>query len=80
ELVYEGYIFMNTTDVHSEGSYRCEVSTEAPFFRTVKGESEMRIYGNVTESGKKMKEREYYICSQWAATKSCGPIRNIVTP
>ncbi|KAF8794741.1 hypothetical protein HNY73_002683 [Argiope bruennichi] len=41
----EGYIFMYKTDVHSEGTYRCEVSTEAPFFRTVKGESEMRIYG-----------------------------------
>lgn len=36
---------MYKTDVYSEGTYRCEVSTEAPFFRTVKGESEMRIYG-----------------------------------
>ncbi|GFQ87212.1 c2-set_2 domain-containing protein [Trichonephila clavata] len=42
----EGYIFMSKTDVNSEGTYRCEVSTEAPFFRTVKGESEMRIYVN----------------------------------
>ncbi|CAL1289414.1 unnamed protein product [Larinioides sclopetarius] len=42
----EGYIFMHKTDVFSEGTYRCEVSTEAPFFRTVKGESEMRIYVN----------------------------------
>ncbi|KFM69186.1 hypothetical protein X975_26567, partial [Stegodyphus mimosarum] len=37
---------MPTTDVNSEGIYRCEVSTEAPSFQTVKGEQEMRIYVN----------------------------------
>ncbi|KFM75578.1 hypothetical protein X975_20379, partial [Stegodyphus mimosarum] len=37
---------MPRTDVDSEGSYRCEVSTDAPTFRTVKGEREMRIYVN----------------------------------
>ncbi|CAL1265652.1 unnamed protein product [Larinioides sclopetarius] len=42
----EGNIYMPTTDVNSEGIYRCEVSSEAPIFRTVKGEREMRIYVN----------------------------------
>ncbi|XP_035222730.1 uncharacterized protein LOC118195512, partial [Stegodyphus dumicola] len=41
----EGNIFMSKTDVDSEGNYRCEVSTDAPVFQTVKGEREMRIYG-----------------------------------
>lgn len=36
---------MNSTDVNSEGRYKCEVSTEAPSFKTVRGEGEMRIYG-----------------------------------
>lgn len=36
---------MPTTDVKSEGIYRCEVSSEAPIFGTVKGERELRIYG-----------------------------------
>ncbi|GBM15107.1 hypothetical protein AVEN_242154-1 [Araneus ventricosus] len=40
-----GNIFMPYTDVDSEGIYRCEVSTEAPNFQTVKAEREMRIYG-----------------------------------
>ncbi|GFW83653.1 uncharacterized protein TNCV_2205011 [Trichonephila clavipes] len=42
----EGNIYMPTTDVNSEGIYRCEVSTESPHFRTVRGEREMRIYVN----------------------------------
>ncbi|KAG8186080.1 hypothetical protein JTE90_027074 [Oedothorax gibbosus] len=41
-----GNIFMPYTDVESEGIYRCEVSTEAPNFQTVKAEREMRIYVN----------------------------------
>ncbi|XP_015905257.1 synaptogenesis protein syg-2 [Parasteatoda tepidariorum] len=41
-----GNIFMPYTDVDSEGIYRCEVSTEAPNFQTVKAEREMRIYVN----------------------------------
>ncbi|KAG8187092.1 hypothetical protein JTE90_023934 [Oedothorax gibbosus] len=48
DLCKEGNIYMSKTDVHSEGIYRCEVSTEAPFFRTVKREREMRIYVNPT--------------------------------
>lgn len=39
---------MSKTDVDSEGTYRCEVSTEA-LFQTVRGEREMRIYGKVQE-------------------------------
>ncbi|GFY62206.1 ig-like domain-containing protein [Trichonephila inaurata madagascariensis] len=39
-----GNIYMPYTDVESEGIYRCEVSTEAPNFQTVKAEREMRIY------------------------------------
>ncbi len=38
---------MFNTDVNSEGRYKCEVSTEAPSFRTVRGEGEMRIYGKL---------------------------------
>ncbi|GIY71461.1 uncharacterized protein CEXT_464111 [Caerostris extrusa] len=33
----KGNIYMPTTDVNSEGIYRCEVSSEAPIFRTVRG-------------------------------------------
>ena len=41
----KGNIYMPNTDVNSEGRYKCEVSTEAPSFKTVRGEGEMRIYG-----------------------------------
>ncbi|XP_015915385.2 cell adhesion molecule CEACAM6 isoform X2 [Parasteatoda tepidariorum] len=37
-------IKMHVTDLHSEGSYRCEVTAEDPFFQTVMDEKEMRVY------------------------------------
>ncbi|XP_054706943.1 uncharacterized protein LOC129216751 [Uloborus diversus] len=37
-------IQMYKTDLASEGTYRCEVSAEAPFFQTVMDEKELRVY------------------------------------
>ncbi|KAF8794739.1 hypothetical protein HNY73_002681 [Argiope bruennichi] len=37
-------IQMYKTDLASEGTYRCEVSSEAPFFDTVRDEKELRVY------------------------------------
>ncbi|KAM7302477.1 uncharacterized protein ISCGN_017993 [Ixodes scapularis] len=37
-------VFLEKTDLNTEGMYGCEVSTEGPGFKTVKGERELRIY------------------------------------
>ncbi|CAL1289416.1 unnamed protein product, partial [Larinioides sclopetarius] len=37
-------ILMYKTDLGSEGTYRCEVSSEAPAFDTVRDEKELRVY------------------------------------
>ncbi|XP_054709141.1 uncharacterized protein LOC129218844 [Uloborus diversus] len=38
------HVFLNSTDLNSEGLYGCEVSGEAPSFSTAKSEDEMRVY------------------------------------
>ncbi|XP_055952969.1 synaptogenesis protein syg-2-like [Argiope bruennichi] len=55
-----GNIFMPYTDVDSEGIYRCEVSTEAPNFQTVKAEREMRIYVNPSSKPVILGTKPYY--------------------
>ncbi|GFS79642.1 c2-set_2 domain-containing protein [Nephila pilipes] len=60
----EGYIFMNKTDVNSEGIYRCEVSSEAPSFRTVKAESDMRIYVNPSSAPAIVGVKNQYIIGE----------------
>lgn len=55
-----GNLYMPYTDVDSEGSYRCEVSTEAPTFQTVKGEREMRIYVNPAHRPQISGTKPYY--------------------
>ncbi|XP_064456670.1 uncharacterized protein LOC135367370 [Ornithodoros turicata] len=37
-------VFLEKTDLNTEGMYGCEVSTESPGYRTVKGERELRVY------------------------------------
>ncbi|CAG2111059.1 unnamed protein product, partial [Medioppia subpectinata] len=39
-----GNVFLSMTDLHTDGTYRCEVSAEAPSFQTVKREKELRVY------------------------------------
>ncbi|GFX67949.1 ig-like domain-containing protein [Trichonephila clavipes] len=39
------HVYLYKTDLNTEGTYGCEVSTEAPSFRTVKADKELRIYG-----------------------------------
>ncbi|XP_076330228.1 uncharacterized protein LOC143235866 [Tachypleus tridentatus] len=39
-----GHVYLQKTDLESEGIYRCEVSAEAPSFQTERGEKELRIY------------------------------------
>ncbi|XP_076370278.1 uncharacterized protein LOC143256662 isoform X2 [Tachypleus tridentatus] len=38
------HVYLEKTDVNSEGSYGCEVSTEAPSYRTVKADKNMNVY------------------------------------
>ncbi|XP_054707914.1 uncharacterized protein LOC129217610 [Uloborus diversus] len=66
----EGNIYMSKTDVNSEGTYTCEVSTEAPFFQTVKGEREMRIYVNPT-SPPVIRSRKQHFFSGEMVNVSC---------
>ncbi|XP_064470697.1 uncharacterized protein LOC135385350 [Ornithodoros turicata] len=40
----ESNLYLNTTDLNSEGKYRCEVSAESPSFQTERGQKEMLIY------------------------------------
>ena len=42
---------MHKTDLNSEGTYRCEVSAEAPYFQTVMDEKELRVYGMYLQMG-----------------------------
>lgn len=44
EKSLKGHIYLYKTDLNSEGTYRCEVSAEAPSFQTVREEKDMRIY------------------------------------
>lgn len=39
-----GHVFLYKTDMNTEGTYRCEVSAEAPSFQTVREEKEIRVY------------------------------------
>ncbi|XP_076333671.1 uncharacterized protein LOC143237869 [Tachypleus tridentatus] len=41
---YEGHVFLNKTDMNSEGNYRCEVSAEAPSFETIMDEKKMQVH------------------------------------
>ncbi|XP_076365907.1 uncharacterized protein LOC143254645 isoform X2 [Tachypleus tridentatus] len=38
------HVYLNQTDLNTEGLYGCEVSTEAPSYRTVQAEKNMKIY------------------------------------
>ncbi|XP_076323665.1 uncharacterized protein LOC143232306 [Tachypleus tridentatus] len=38
------HVYLEKTDLNSEGSYGCEVSTEAPSYRTVKADKDMTVY------------------------------------
>ncbi|XP_022242752.1 cell adhesion molecule 2-like [Limulus polyphemus] len=40
----ESHVSLFRTDLDSEGTYRCEVSAEAPSFQTERAERELRIY------------------------------------
>ncbi|XP_076310321.1 uncharacterized protein LOC143225204 [Tachypleus tridentatus] len=40
----ENYVSLSKTDLDSEGTYRCEVSAEAPSFQTERAERELRTY------------------------------------
>ncbi|XP_067130867.1 synaptogenesis protein syg-2-like [Centruroides vittatus] len=40
----ESYVYLYRTDLNTEGTYACEVSTEAPLFKTVKAEEDLRVY------------------------------------
>ncbi|XP_076366993.1 uncharacterized protein LOC143255358 isoform X2 [Tachypleus tridentatus] len=40
----ESHVSLVQTDLDSEGTYRCEVSAEAPSFQTERAERELRIY------------------------------------
>nr|XP_027197488.1 uncharacterized protein LOC113791853 [Dermatophagoides pteronyssinus] len=39
-----GNVYLTKTDVYTDGSFRCEVSAEAPSFQTVRKEKELHIY------------------------------------
>ncbi|XP_076344003.1 kin of IRRE-like protein 3 isoform X2 [Tachypleus tridentatus] len=38
------HVYLNQTDLNTDGLYGCEVSTEAPSYRTVQAEKKMKIY------------------------------------
>ncbi|GIY37442.1 ig-like domain-containing protein [Caerostris darwini] len=38
------HAFLNTSDLDTEGTYGCEVSTEVPSFRTIKAGKELRVH------------------------------------
>ncbi|XP_076333726.1 uncharacterized protein LOC143237897 isoform X1 [Tachypleus tridentatus] len=40
----EGNVYFSTTNLDTEGKYRCEASAEAPSFQTIMGEKELTVY------------------------------------
>ncbi|GFY52674.1 ig-like domain-containing protein [Trichonephila inaurata madagascariensis] len=54
-------ILMYKTDLASEGTYRCEVSSEAPFFDTVRDEKELRVYDNWNDPKRQEFELDLFI-------------------
>lgn len=38
-------VYLREVDLNSAGTYRCEVSAEAPEFQTVEAEKEMKVFG-----------------------------------
>lgn len=40
----QGKVFLSTTDLNTEGLYKCEASAESPTFQTVAGEQEIKVY------------------------------------
>ncbi|XP_013792194.2 synaptogenesis protein syg-2-like, partial [Limulus polyphemus] len=45
----EGHVFFSTSNLETEGKYRCEASAEAPSFQTIMGEGELMVYALPTE-------------------------------
>ncbi|KAH6931050.1 hypothetical protein HPB50_021989 [Hyalomma asiaticum] len=41
-------LYLNDTDLNSEGKYRCEVSAESPSFQTERAQQEMIMYAFIT--------------------------------
>ncbi|XP_076322321.1 uncharacterized protein LOC143231654 [Tachypleus tridentatus] len=39
-----GQVYLSRSDLNTEGTYRCEVSAEAPTFQTERAERELRVY------------------------------------
>lgn len=39
-----GHVFLSRSDLNTDGTYRCEVSAEAPSFQTERAERELRVY------------------------------------
>ncbi|UYV62699.1 hypothetical protein LAZ67_2001614 [Cordylochernes scorpioides] len=42
-----GYVHLSRTTLQTEGTYRCEVSAEAPSFQTVREEGTLAVYANM---------------------------------
>ncbi|UYV82703.1 hypothetical protein LAZ67_22000627 [Cordylochernes scorpioides] len=42
------YVYLKDIDLNTAGVYRCEVSAEAPSFKTAEDEKEMKVYGTST--------------------------------
>ncbi|XP_042896375.1 uncharacterized protein [Parasteatoda tepidariorum] len=69
-----GHVYLQRTDLNTEGVYRCEVSAEAPSFQTVREEKEVRVYvlpeDGPTISGVKP---QYQVGDDVNVTCSAGP-------
>lgn len=69
-----GHVHLYRTDLNTEGTYRCEVSAEAPSFQTVRDEKELRIYV-LPEDGPTIAgiKPQYQIGDKVNVTCSAGP-------
>ncbi|XP_025018075.1 uncharacterized protein LOC107361825, partial [Tetranychus urticae] len=54
------HVCLESIDLNTEGTFGCEVSTEAPVFRTVKAEKDLRIYVSPTSHLKVFGLQEHY--------------------
>ncbi|XP_022237894.1 uncharacterized protein LOC106478571 [Limulus polyphemus] len=77
---YQGNVYLSSSDMNTEGTYRCEVSAEAPSFQTERAERELQIYvlpkGGPTIIGTKF---QYHIGDEVNVTCHAAPSKPAAT-
>ena len=58
-------VYLRNVDLNSTGTYRCEVSAEAPSFKSVEAEGDLKVMGKYFPVLLKSDHCMYYISTAW---------------